>query len=103
MSASPGSARGPYAVHSEATAARARAPSPPSVASRCSPTSAACHEDPTPHAPDRLGASEQGRRAAREPRAGGRPLQREETAPGERGDAPYGDSEPGRPEENPGI
>ena len=58
---------------------------------------------PAPHAPDALGASERERRAAREPRAGGRPLQREETAPGERGDAPYGDSEPGWPEENPGI
>jgi hypothetical protein len=58
---------------------------------------------PAPKAPDALGASERERRAAREPRKGGRPLQREETAPGERGDAPYGDSEPGRPEEKPGV
>jgi len=53
---------------------------------------------PAPHAPDALAASERERRAARESRAGGRPLWPEETAPGERGDAPYGDSEPGRPE-----
>jgi hypothetical protein len=58
---------------------------------------------PAPHAPDALAASERKRRAAREPRAGGRPLRREETAPGERGDGPYGDSEPGRPEEKPGV
>lgn len=53
---------------------------------------------PAPQAPDALAASERERRAARDSRAGGRPLWPEETAPGERGDAPYGDSEPGRPE-----
>jgi hypothetical protein len=58
---------------------------------------------PAPHAPDTLSSSERERRAAREPRAGGRPLWPEETAPGERGDGPYGDSEPGRPEERPGV
>jgi hypothetical protein len=66
--------------------------------SKATPTTA-----PAPHAPDALGASERKRRAAREPRAGGRPLAPEETAPGERGDGPYGDSEPGRPEEHPGV
>ena len=58
---------------------------------------------PAPGAPDALSASERHRRAARTRRAGGRPLGREETAPGERGDAPYGDSEPGRPNERPGV
>jgi len=58
---------------------------------------------PAPSAPDALSASERERRAARTPRAGGRPLRPEETAPGERGDAPYGDSEPGRPDERPGV
>ena len=44
--------------------------------------------------PDALDA-ERERRAKREGRdAGGRPLHDEETAPGERGDGPYGDSEP---------
>jgi hypothetical protein len=58
---------------------------------------------PAPHAPDALSASERERRAARESRAGGRPLRPEETAPGERGDGPYGDSEPGRPDEPSGV
>jgi len=59
---------------------------------------------PAPKAPDALSASERQRRAARGGRAGGgRPLRREETAPGERGDAPYGDSEPGAPEPHPGV
>ena len=58
---------------------------------------------PAPGAPDTLSASEPERRAARTPRAGGRPLWPEETAPGERGDAPYGDSEPGRRTDRPGI
>lgn len=58
---------------------------------------------PAPHAPDTLTQSERERRAAREARAGGRPLWPDETAPGERGDAPYGDSEPGRREERPGV
>ena len=58
---------------------------------------------PAPHAPDTLSGSEHERRAARESRPGGRPLWPEETAPGERGDGPYGDSEPGRPEERPGV
>ena len=45
--------------------------------------------------PDTLNEAERERRAEREGRAvGGRPLHREETAPGERGDGPYGDSEP---------
>ena len=55
-------------------------------------------------APDALSASERQRRAARGGRVGGgRPLRREETAPGERGDGPYGDSEPGTPEQHPGV
>jgi hypothetical protein len=58
---------------------------------------------PAPGAPDVLNESERKRRAAREARSGGRPLHREETAPGERGDAPYGDSEPGRPEPRPDV
>jgi hypothetical protein len=58
---------------------------------------------PAPGAPDTLSASEPERRAARTPRADGRPLWPEETAPGERGDAPYGDSEPGKPTERPGV
>jgi hypothetical protein len=58
---------------------------------------------PAPDAPDALNASERERRAARSPHASGRPLWPEETAPGERGDAPYGDSEPGRPEDRPGV
>jgi hypothetical protein len=58
---------------------------------------------PAPSAPDALSASERERRAARTPRAGGRPLHPEETAPGERGDGPYGDSEPGRRDERPGV
>ena len=58
---------------------------------------------PAPGAPDTLSASEPERRAARTLRGGGRALWPEETAPGERGDAPYGDSEPGRPEERPGV
>ena len=46
-------------------------------------------------APDGLSDSEAERRAEREGRdAEGRPLRGEETAPGERGDGPYGDSEP---------
>jgi hypothetical protein len=58
---------------------------------------------PAPHAPDTLTESERERRAARGWRPGGRPLWPEETAPGERGDAPYGDSEPGRPGERSGV
>ena len=59
---------------------------------------------PAPGAPDTLSASEPERRAARTPpRTGGRPLWPEETAPGERGDAPYGDSEPGKPKDRPGV
>jgi hypothetical protein len=46
-------------------------------------------------APDALGDSEAERRAERKGRDGeGRPLHPEETSPGERGDGPYGDSEP---------
>jgi hypothetical protein len=58
---------------------------------------------PAPGAPATLSASEPERRAARTPRADGRPLWPEETAPGERGDAPYGDSEPGKPKDRPGV
>ena len=59
---------------------------------------------PAPKAPDALSASERQRRAARGGRVGGgRPLRREETAPGERGDGPYGDSEPGTHEQHPGV
>jgi len=56
-----------------------------------------------PHAPDTLTESEHERRAARNARSGGRPLWPEEEAPGERGDGPYGDSEPGRRKERPGV
>jgi hypothetical protein len=46
-------------------------------------------------APDALNEAESERRAEREGRdVEGRPLHGEETAPGERGDGPYGDSEP---------
>jgi hypothetical protein len=59
---------------------------------------------PAPGAPDTLSASEPERRAARTPpREGGRPLWPDETAPGERGDVPYGDSEPGRRTDRPGV
>ena len=45
--------------------------------------------------PDALSEPERERRAEREGRdVEGRPLHAEETAPGERGDGPYGDSEP---------
>jgi hypothetical protein len=45
--------------------------------------------------PDALNDAERERRAEREGRdVEGRPLRSEETAPGERGDGPYGDSEP---------
>src|ERR687888_289160 len=43
-------------------------------------TSARPKPAPAPHAPDALSASERKRRAAREPRRGGRPLRRDETA-----------------------
>jgi hypothetical protein len=55
-------------------------------------------KSPAPRAPDVLGTSERQRRAARAARESGRPLRAEEMAPGERGDGPYGDSEPGRPD-----
>ncbi len=49
--------------------------------------------DPLP-SPDALDDADRERRAEREGRdVEGRPLNREETAPGERGDGPYGDSE----------
>jgi hypothetical protein len=49
----------------------------------------------TAQSPDALAKPEKERRAERESRdADGRPLHGEETAPGERGDGPYGDSEP---------
>jgi hypothetical protein len=44
--------------------------------------------------PDALNGAERERRAEREGRdVEGRPLHAEETAPGERGDGPYGDTE----------
>ena len=47
-----------------------------------------------PASPDKLNQAERERRAERESHDDeGRPLHGEETAPGERGDAPYGDSE----------
>jgi hypothetical protein len=54
--------------------------------------------------PDALSEAERERRAKREGHdVGGRPLRREETAPGERGDGPYGDSEPGVRGDRPGV
>lgn len=54
--------------------------------------------------PDALNQAERERRAERGARnVEGRPLHREETAPGERGDGPYGDSEPGAPGDRPGV
>lgn len=54
--------------------------------------------------PDALSEPESERRAEREGRDGeGRPLHAEETAPGERGDGPYGDSEPRVRGERPGT
>lgn len=45
-------------------------------------------------AEDRLAETDEERRAARKGRDDdGRPVRQDETAPGERGDAPYGDSE----------
>ena len=43
---------------------------------------------------DRMNEADKERRAARKSRdSEGRPLDKDETAPGERGDGPYGDSE----------
>lgn len=54
--------------------------------------------------PDALNESESERRAERRGLdAEGRPLHPEETAPGERGDGPYGDSEPGVRGDRPGT
>ena len=54
--------------------------------------------------PDALNEAERKRRAQREGRdVEGRPLHAEETAPGERGDGPYGDSEPKVRGERPGT
>ena len=54
--------------------------------------------------PDQLNQAERERRAEREGRdVDGRPLRREETAPGERGDGPYGDSEPKVSGDRPGT
>jgi hypothetical protein len=66
------------------------------------------HIDPEPReparSPDVLSESERERRADREGRdVEGRPLRSEETAPGERGDGPYGDSEPRVRGERPGT
>jgi len=49
-------------------------------------------------AEDRLAEADEERRAARKGRDDdGRPVRKDETAPGERSDAPYGDSERGAP------
>ncbi|HEV8617133.1 MAG TPA: hypothetical protein VGU22_16700 [Methylomirabilota bacterium] len=59
---------------------------------------------PAPAAEDVLDTADRERRAERSaPERGGRPLHREETAPGERGDAPYGDSERGDRRARPGT
>ncbi len=55
-------------------------------------------------AEDRLNEADEERGAARPGRdAEGRPVHTDETAPGERGDGPYGDSEPGEPGPRPGT
>ena len=55
-------------------------------------------------AEDRMNEADEERRAARAGRNDeGRPVQEDETAPGERGDGPYGDSEPGEPGKRPGT
>jgi hypothetical protein len=57
-----------------------------------------------PVAEDVLNTAERERRAERNvPGRGGRPLHGEETAVGEIGDEPYGDSEPGNPDARPGT
>jgi hypothetical protein len=49
-------------------------------------------------AEDRLNEADEERRATRPGRdTKGRPVRKDETAPGERSDGPYGDSEPGTP------
>ncbi len=54
--------------------------------------------------PDALNDAERERRAERKGRDGaGRPLHAEETAPGERGDGPYADSEPRTGGDRPGT
>jgi hypothetical protein len=63
---------------------------------------------PERKAEDRLAEADEERRAARKGRDDdGRPVGQDETAPGEQGDAPYGDSEkrpstppPARPEKS---
>jgi hypothetical protein len=55
-------------------------------------------------AEDRMNEADEERGAARAARDDeGRPVQEDETAPGERGDGPYGDSEPGKPGKRPGT
>jgi hypothetical protein len=57
-----------------------------------------------PDAEDKLSEADKERRASREGHdAEGRPLRRDETAPGERSDRPYGDSEPGKRGRRPGT
>lgn len=57
-----------------------------------------------PIAEDVLNTAERERRAERNvPGRGGRPLHGDETAVGEIGDEPYGDSEPGNPDARPGT
>jgi hypothetical protein len=59
---------------------------------------------PAPFAEDVLNTSDRERRAQRNvPGRGGRPLHSDETAVGEVGDEPYGDSEPGDPDARPGT
>jgi hypothetical protein len=54
-------------------------------------------ENDRPEAEDKLNEADNERQAAREGRdVEGRPLHPDETAPGERSDGPYGDSEPGK-------
>ena len=55
-------------------------------------------------AEDRMNEADEERRAARAGRdTEGRPVHEDETAPGEHGDGPYGDSEPGKPGRRPGT
>jgi hypothetical protein len=53
---------------------------------------------------DRMNEAAEERRAARKGHdAEGRPVRKDETAPGERSDGPYGDSEPGTSGTRPGT
>ena len=60
--------------------------------------------EPASTSPDALNDAERERRAERRGRdEQGRPLHAEETAPGERGDGPYADSEPRTGGDRPGT